>query len=470
MSKQEFGLAGLGVMGKSLARNLGRAGVQLALYNRHVPGTEVDVADHAIAQYTELKGAQGYQDLPPFVSSLATPRKIFLMVPAGPATDDLIKQLVPLLDAGDILIDGGNALYKDTERRMEALKRQGIHFLGTGVSGGEKGALEGPAIMPSGEQAAYEAVAPYLNRIAAKDQKGDACSGYVGRGGSGHFVKMIHNGIEYAEMQLLAELVFLLKQHGNLSYPQISETLKELGNRGAHSYLLEITINILQAKEGDSYLLDTILDKSGNKGTGGWSTIAAAEYGYPASMIATALFARYTSARKAERVALEKQYQLPKREFEVSNEALFGAYQLARIVNHHQGFQVISEANERHQWNINLAEVARIWTNGCIIRSSLMESLIPALGEGTSLLAHPELAQFTQALHGFLVQVCNGANQARCPLPNHQTALQFLLMYSLGQGSANVIQAQRDYFGAHTYQKINDTTGQYYHTEWENYV
>ncbi|HAP60903.1 MAG TPA: NADP-dependent phosphogluconate dehydrogenase, partial [Cytophagales bacterium] len=410
MDKQEFGLAGLGVMGKSLARNLGRNGVRLSLYNRYVPITEEKVAERAMAEHGELANALGFEEIAPFVTSLAAPRKIFLMVPAGAATGALIKQMLPHLDTGDILIDGGNAHYQDTERRIKTLQNQGIQDLGTGVSGGEKGALEGPAIMPSGDEAAYAAIAPYLERIAAKDQKGTPCSGHIGRGGAGHFVKMIHNGVEYAEMQLLAELVYLLKHHAHLEYPAIADVLTELGERGAQSYLLEITINILRATECETYLLDTILDKSGNKGTGGWSTVAAAEYGYPASMIATALFARYTSARKTERVAREAQYSLPRRNFEASTEALFGAYQISRIVNHHQGFQLINEANTRHDWGIRLPEVARIWTNGCIIRSSLMESLIPALETDTSLLAHPELASFTQALHSSLVQVCNAAS------------------------------------------------------------
>ena len=467
MDKTEFGLAGLGVMGRSLARNLGRNGYKLSLYNRHVSGEEEEVANRAIQQYEELKVAKGYDDVSAFVASLVTPRKIFMMVPAGTATDTLIAELTPLLEAGDIIIDGGNALYKDTVRRQQTLSQKNISHIGCGVSGGELGALNGPAIMPGGSTEAYAHVKPFLENIAAKDKDGLPCCGHVGEGGAGHFVKMIHNGIEYAEMQLLAELSYALHHYQGRTYKEIADLFSSFHAKEAGSYLLEITIDILRSEEDGVPMLDLILDKAGNKGTGGWSTTAAAEYGYPGDMISTALFCRYVSAHKAERQKAAPIYQQESGKISLSDETIYEAYQTARIINHHQGLSIIQAASDAEGWQVDLTEVARIWTNGCIIRSKLMAQITKASINDTPLLMIPTFSSYVHNHISSLEKLVSTASAARCPLPNHSSALQFLLSYTLAEGSASLIQAQRDYFGAHTFKRKDDPEGPSHHRIWK---
>ncbi len=309
----EFGLVGLGVMGKSLARNLARHGFKLSLFNRHVPVLEEKVAEKFIQNHPELTDAQGFDNLEKFVQSLPQPRKILIMVNAGAATDAVIENLKPLLSTGDILLDGGNAFFKDTVRRVADLQKSGIEFLGTGVSGGEAGALNGPSIMPGGSKIAFFKTKKYLETIAAKDLRGKPCCSLVGTGGSGHFVKMVHNGIEYAEMQLLAETHFFLQKMHGLDPAAIADIFEKWQNTTSlGSYLLEITIKILRKKSENGWLLDEILDTAGSKGTGSWATSAAAELGQPATLISEALFARHLSALKNERIEVGKLYSSKK--------------------------------------------------------------------------------------------------------------------------------------------------------------
>lgn len=463
----EFGLIGLGVMGKSLSRNLGRNGFKLSLFNRHVDNIEENVAVDFIKNHEEVAQASGYDDLKPFVQSLEQPRKIFLMVPAGKSTDQMIDTLIPLLDEGDIIIDGGNAFYKDTSRRNALLAKHKMHFVGSGVSGGEKGALEGPSIMPGGSKQAYEAVEKYLTAIAAKDNSNKACCSHIGKGGSGHFVKMIHNGIEYAEMQLIAEIIFYLKNTGQ-TYIQIADTFEQFKSQDLNSYLLEISIDILRSKNEEGFLLDQILDKAGNKGTGGWSTTAAAELGVPGDLISSALFARYISAFKSTREKAEKLYDdKPIVKSPIDNLVLANAYKVARIVNHHQGFVIISEASNKNDWDINLPELARIWTNGCIIRSTLMRQLSEDFENIDEVLMMPRVIEYVKSHKQYLNQFCVAVIESNIPSPCFLSAYSFLTSYTTSRGSANVIQGQRDYFGAHTYQRVNDVTEGFYHTDWE---
>jgi len=465
----EFGLIGLGVMGKSLARNLARNGVHLALYNRHLVGVEVDVAKHFIQSHPELESAVGFDDLAKFVAALERPRKIFLMIKAGKVTDEIINALQAHLAPNDVIIDGGNSLYKDTERRTSELAKTGIHFIGTGVSGGEEGALKGPSIMPGGDAAAYQIVQPYLEAIAAKDANGKPCCTHVGVGGAGHFIKMIHNGIEYAEMQLLAELTEILQWHNQMPLDAVADIFSEWTKGESNSYLLEITADILRKREGDDFLVNKILDQAGNKGTGGWSTSAASELGVPATMIAAALFARYTSAYRAERLQAAPMYQNGRhtvREL-IDLGELKTAYHIARVVNHHQGFHLISEASARHNWQIKLPEVARIWTNGCIIRSDLMENLIPILQKTNRILQDNKISKLVDNQQFTLNKICQAGLKGNLALPCFQAAYQFLTAYSTAQSSANIIQAQRDYFGAHTYRRIDDPEGKSHHTIWK---
>lgn len=464
--KKELGLIGLGVMGKSLARNFGKNGISLSLYNRRVAGKEEDIAIDFIAQHQELSTADGYEDLGRFVDSLAAPRKIFLMISAGEAVDMMISLLSPMLSPGDIIIDGGNSHYKATETRNKKLQALSIEYIGTGVSGGEKGALEGPSIMPGGSPRSYACVKDMLEGIAAKDIDGNPCCTHIGNGGAGHFVKMVHNGIEYAEMQLIAEIVGLLSGSANMSYDKIADLFTTWNNDKLGSYLLEITIDILKKKDGNTYILDQILDKAGNKGTGSWTTIAACELGVPIPTITAALFARYQSTFKSQRVALHQLYESRIQNMDIDLDALRNAYQAARIINHHQGLDLIYQASKIYDWHINLHEVARIWTNGCIIRSALIRSLIAVLQESESIMHHRTVVQTLKAYTQDLSKICAQASLIGSAMPCLQSALSYYQMTTQAQSTANVIQAQRDYFGAHTYQRVDDPDGLPQHTQW----
>jgi 6-phosphogluconate dehydrogenase len=390
------------------------------------------------------------------------------MINAGNAIDVVIEQLLPFLEPGDVIMDGGNSHYLDTERRINNLKEQGIHLLGVGVSGGEEGALNGPAIMPGGSSEAYAAVGNILESIAAKDVTGKACCAYLGKGGSGHFVKMVHNGIEYSEMQLLAEVFQILRQGLNLQNSVIADVLKSWQKTEADSYLLGITIDILQRKVNNDYLLDEVLDKAGNKGTGNWTTVAASQLGVPVSVLTSALYARYISAFKELRAEASKVYvSNDNSAIEIDQETIRKGYQLARLVNHHQGIHLLSEASQAYRWDLNLGEIARIWTNGCIIRSKLMEKLKSYLKHNNQLLLNDEVIKFVNNSKGNLKELVQKAIQNDVPVSCLSESLNYLNAFSQKESGANLIQAQRDYFGAHLYQRKNDPSGNWYHTDWD---
>lgn len=465
-NKSTLGIVGLGVMGKSLARNWARAGVKLSLYNRFVKGIEEQIAEKTIHAYPELENASGFENLESFVHSLMKPRIIFMMIKAGKETDVFIEEILPHLDAGDILIDGGNSHYEDTKNRITRLEKQQMHFIGTGVSGGEKGALYGPSIMPSGSFEAYQKIEHLLYSIAAKDKNGNPCSAYIGPEGSGHFVKMIHNGIEYAEMQLIAETYAYLRYAQGLDPYRIAQVFDEWNQGSLHSYLLESTVQILQKKEGDAYLIDLILDVAGNKGTGNWATIAASELGISAGMITGALFARYVSTLK-ESVRNLRQTIIPNsKTSQLSIETVKAAYTTARIINHQQGFLILRTASMEYNWNLDLSNIARIWTNGCIIRSTLMEKLIPAFREHHDVLEYHDFKNEVISSKPELKSFCISALESDLSIPCYTASLDYLNALSGMYATANIIQAQRDFFGAHTYQKMNDASGAFYHTEW----
>ncbi len=463
--KSEFGIIGLGVMGKSLARNLASNNFRLSMFNRHVPKIEEDVAKTFKNEFLELSAATAFDDLSAFVNSLQTPRKILLMVNAGKPVDAVIESLIPLLAEDDVIIDGGNSHYKKTQERIDLLANHKMHFIGAGVSGGEQGALKGPSIMPGGDADAYTLVQPYLETIAAKNKKNEPCCTYIGSGGSGHFIKMVHNGIEYVEMQLLAEVYFILKNTGKS--PDEIATILESWSTETNSYLLEITINILRKKEGNGWLIDHILDTSGNKGTGNWTTIATAELGMPSTLIPASLFARYLSAFKEERIEISQVYTSENKELAIDERELLNAYHLARIVNHHQGFRLLSQASVAYDWHLNLSEIASIWTNGCIIRSTLMEALIDILKKDDNLLLNDTLVSQVKTLKPSLNTIVSQCILGDVPIPCLSEAVNFLNGYSTANSSANIIQAQRDYFGAHTYQRVDDMSGTFHHTNWE---
>ncbi|WP_299118868.1 NADP-dependent phosphogluconate dehydrogenase [uncultured Winogradskyella sp.] len=463
--KSEFGLFGLGVMGKSLCRNLANNGFKISMFNRHVEDVEVDIAKNFRAEFPELSNASTFDDISAFVNSLHQPRRIMLMVNAGKTIDYVIEDLLPHLSKNDILIDGGNSNYKKTKKRNDYLKTKGIHLIGAGVSGGEEGALKGPSIMPSGDLDAYKQVQPFLETISAKDQNGLPCCTYVGPEGSGHFIKMVHNGIEYVEMQLLAEVATILKALGQ-NPDDIANTLESWKDR-SNSYLLEITTTIFGKKEGGEFLVNKVLDKAGNKGTGNWTTIASAELGVPNTLIASALFSRYISFYKEERIQLSKNFKkVITTELGITSNDLLEAYQFARIINHYQGFKLINEASNRFNWSLNLSEIARIWTNGCIIRSSLMEKLVEVFKNTTNILTNPEIITLINLYKTSAKKVVSQCVLNDLAIPAFAEAIQFLNGITTAYTSANIIQAQRDYFGAHTYQRLDDDSGKNYHTHW----
>jgi len=466
-SKTEFGILGLGVMGKSLARNLGRNGFRISMYNREVAAKEEQVARKIKDAHQELENALAFSDLSKFVSSIQTPRKILLMVNAGGAVDSVIESLLPHLSPGDVLIDGGNSHYQKTNERVQKLRESNIHFIGIGVSGGEDGALKGPSIMPGGNKEAYKAVAPFFNAIAAKDDAGNPCSDFIGPAGSGHFVKMIHNGIEYVEMQLLAEVYGILLKQGQ-DQEQIADVF-ETWKASTDSYLLEISIDILRKQESGSWLLPIILDKAGNKGTGNWATIASAQLGVPSTLIAAALFSRYTSFFKEERVSLSAVFSKPEDvpQPECSTQELQNAFQFARIINHYQGFKVLSVASEKFGWDLNLRSIARVWTNGCIIRSDLMKELVPKLSQSKNLLEDKELIGQLKLLRPNAAKVISQCALNGIAVPCLSESLNFFFSVTTANSNANLIQAQRDYFGAHSYLRTDDPNEQPHHTIWK---
>jgi len=468
----EFGLIGLGVMGKNLALNLVEKGVRVALYNRHLPGKEEGVAQRVVTENASLGHLVGFDDLVAFVAVLARPRKIMLMVTAGLGVDAQLTALLPLLAPGDVIIDGGNSHYQDTTRRAHWLAEKGCYFVGTGVSGGEAGARRGPSIMPGGPRAGYELVVKYFELMAAKDASGVPCTAYLGPDGAGHFVKMVHNGIEYAEMQLLAEMYQLLRY---LHVPPM-EMVTVLRNWQADpdlsSYLLGITVDIFQVKEGNGLLLDHILDQAEQKGTGGWSVQAALEYGVPFGIITEAVLARVLSAHKAARVQAAERYRIPAMpetqsvDIQSVINKLKNAYQAARLLNHASGFQLLLAASAEQGWALNLSEIARIWTSGCIIRSGLMEQLSPIFRTTDDLLAAPAVVTQLQACRADFAAVVALGLQRGVALPVLSAALNYLLGYTTANSPANLIQAQRDYFGAHTFRRTDRPASEMFHAEW----
>ncbi len=467
----EIGLLGLGVMGKSLAVNMASKGIHVAVFNRHVEGLEVDIAKDFAAEHSKNYNLPWFDDLSSFVSSLRRPRNILLMVNAGKTVDIVIDGLLPFLEEGDLIIDGGNSHYKDTARREKELLKKKFLFLGAGISGGEEGAKKGPSIMPGGSKKAYDRAGKYLEMIAARDRNGDACCAYTGPEGAGHFIKMLHNGIEYGEMQLIAEFYHYLRFASNFSPEKISAIFTDW-NKEMRSYLLEISADILLKKEGEDFLIDKILDAAKQKGTGGWSTNAALELGVPFDTITAAVMARNISAIKEEREKAAGLYEYPSAEKKTQQQNfsdLFSAYKSASIINHAIGFSLLSAASGEYQWNLNLSEISRIWTNGCIIRSAFMEKLISIFREAPddNLLLHPEIVEQLKEFRKAHTLVARDAVEKGFPMPVLLAAQTYFLGYTSGQSSANMIQAQRDYFGAHTYERTDKPRGDFFHTDWK---
>ena len=461
ISKAEIGLMGLGVMGKALAQNFVRNGITVSVYNRELKGVEESVAKNFVESLPLLKDTQAFSNYPSFVDSLQSPKKIFLMIEAGEATNTVLDELAVLLEKGDVLVDLGNTFYKETETRIHDFVKKGIHFIGAGISGGERGALHGASIMPSGTKEAYELVVPYLNSIAAKDKNNQACSTYIGEGGSGHFVKMVHNGIEYAEMQLLAEIYALARAAGK-NPSEIADMLSSWKADKLDSFLLNATINILNTKEGDQWVIDKIVDVSESKGTGTWATNALTNAAIPASLIANALYARQISSYKNLRVQLEKNYPSKKEVITINEASLKNAYHFAKMIIHFQGFWLLDEFSKNHHWNLNLSEIARIWTKGCIIQSDFMETLVPILKITPTILLDTSITEQIKTTAPAATEIVIKALENKIATPIMSDAIQFFNAISTAHSTANLIQAQRDYFGAHTFLRIGATAKEHY--------
>lgn len=463
MTKSIIGVVGLGVMGKSLSLNIAEKGHQLSVYNRSEAG-EADIVPSFLENNAKFTAIAGFTNLEAFVASLVQPRKILLMIPAGFAIDEMLKNLLPYLSKNDIIIDGGNSHYQDTKKRVDFLKKQEMHFIGCGISGGEEGARKGPSIMPSGSVESYAFVAPILKSIAAKDAQQNPCCTHIGPEGAGHFVKMVHNGIKYVEMQLLAETYALLS--GFMSADKIADLFSEWNDGKLSSYLLDITSQILRKKEGEKPLLDNILDKAGNKGTGSWSSKAAFDLGIPNTMMSAAVFARYISSFKEKRTILSALSKRSKSSETFDLKAIKNAYHFAKVINHQQGFELIKNASKTYNWNLNLSEIARIWTNGCIIKSDLMVTLTTTFKSSDSLFDDTSNLNLLNSLEEDTSKILQYGLSNRIPLDTFSTAFNYWLAMTTENLPANLIQAQRDYFGAHTYQRIDASPSDFFHTNW----
>ncbi|MBU5263566.1 decarboxylating NADP(+)-dependent phosphogluconate dehydrogenase [Bacillus atrophaeus] len=462
-----IGVIGLGVMGSNIALNMANKGERVAVYNY-----TRDLTDHLV-QKLDGQSVNPYYELQDFVQSLETPRKIFLMVTAGKPVDSVIHSLIPLLEKGDVIMDGGNSHYNETEQRYDQLKEKGIGYLGIGISGGEVGALKGPSIMPGGDQDVYEKAAPILTKIAA--QVGDdPCCVYIGPKGSGHFVKMVHNGIEYADMQLIAEAYTFLRDTLRLPLNEIADIFEEWNQGELKSYLIEITAEILRKKDErtDAPLIDVILDKAGQKGTGKWTSMQAIDNGIPSSIITESLFARYLSALKDERVAAEQILAGPVTEEKHFDKNLWIDYvrqalYMGKVCAYAQGFAQYKMTSELYGYDLPLKDIALIFRGGCIIRAEFLNIISEAFQEQPdlpNLLIAPYFSEKLKAYQtGLRKVVCEGISTG-ISFPCLSTALSYYDGYRTGRSNANILQAQRDYFGAHTYERT-DMDG-FFHTEW----
>ena len=469
MSKQQIGVVGMAVMGRNLALNIESRGYSVSIFNRSSSKT-----DEVIALHPDKKLVPTYT-VEEFVASLEKPRRILLMVKAGEATDKTIQSLLPHLDKGDILIDGGNTFFQDTIRRNEMLANSGINFIGTGVSGGEEGALKGPAIMPGGQKDAYDLVAPILEEIAAKADDGAPCVTYVGPNGAGHYVKMVHNGIEYGDMQLIAESYDILRRVGGLSVEETAEVFKSWNTGELDSYLIEITADILTKKDPESGkpMVEVIMDTAGNKGTGKWTSQSALDLGVPLPLITESVFARYISTLKEERQIASKELS-PIKVPELSNtekqalvESVRKGLYFSKIMSYAQGFAQMRVASEEFDWNLNYGEIAKIFRAGCIIRAQFLQKITDAFErdpELKNLLLDKYFLYVTESYQAAVREVVVTAVQAGIPVPTFSSALAYYDSYRSEVLPANLIQAQRDYFGAHTYNRV-DKPG-VFHFEW----
>jgi 6-phosphogluconate dehydrogenase len=467
--KADIGLIGLAVMGENLVLNMESHGFTVAVFNRTVE--KVDNFVNGRAKGKKIIGAHSIKE---FVGSLKSPRKIMLMVKAGKAVDDFIEMLIPLLEKGDIIIDGGNSHYPDSIRRTKYLESKGLLFIGTGVSGGEEGALKGPSIMPGGSPAAWPHIKPIFQAISAKVEGGTPCCDWVGSDGAGHFVKMVHNGIEYGDMQLICEAYQIMKEYLGMTADEMHEVFKKWNTGDLDSYLIEITRDILAFKDDDGKpLVDKILDTAGQKGTGKWTSIASLDHGIPLTMISEAVYARCLSAIKEERVSASKLLQGPKPKFTGDKQAFLAdlekALYASKLVSYAQGFTLLRAAAEEYKWDLNYGGIALLWRGGCIIRSVFLGKIKEAFGKNpklSNLLLDPFFKSKIEAAQDSWRRVISIAILNGIWIPDFSTALNYFDGFRNSRLPANLLQAQRDYFGAHQYERIDKPRGEFFHTNW----
>ncbi|TGE57181.1 NADP-dependent phosphogluconate dehydrogenase [Weissella confusa] len=471
MATADFGVVGLAVMGRNLALNVESRGYTVAVYNRSSARTEDLVQTHS-----DKKFVPGYT-VEEFVKSIKAPRRILLMVKAGAGTDAVIEELLPFLEKGDILIDGGNTFFEDTMRRSENLAESGINFIGMGVSGGELGALQGPSMMPGGQREAYDLVEPILKEIAAKaPEDGKPTVAYIGPNGAGHYVKMVHNGIEYGDMQLIAESYDLLKRLLKLDKDALAGTFAEWNKGELDSYLIEITADILTRDDdlgSGKPMVDMILDRAGNKGTGKWSSQSALEVGAPQSLITESVYARYISAMKEDRVAASKVLAGPEFNFEgdvdATVEDIREALYFGKIMSYAQGFDQLRMASDHYDWDLQYGELAQLWRAGAIIRARFLQRITDAYNNEAglhNLLLDPYFKDIAEKYQAAARRVIALATAAGVPVPSLSAAVAYFDSYRSEVLPANLIQAQRDYFGAHTYERTDKPAGEMYHYSW----
>ena len=469
MSGSDIGLIGLAVMGENLILNMESKGFSVSVFNR-----TVSKVDSFIAGRAKGKNIVGCHTVEELCASLARPRKVVLMVKAGKAVDDFIEMILPHLEKGDIIIDGGNTHFPDTIRRTAYVESKGMLYIGTGVSGGEEGALLGPSIMPGGSPAAWPHVKPIFQGIAAKTADGSPCCEWVGEGGAGHFVKMVHNGIEYGDMQMICEVYHLMKEGLGATTEEMHQVFAEWNKGDLDSYLIEITRDILGYRdEAGEALVEKILDTAGQKGTGKWTAIAALDVGQPLTLIGEAVFARCLSALKEERVVASGILTGPQARFKGDKQAmqddLRQALYASKIVSYAQGYQLMRAAAKEHGWNLNYGGIALMWRGGCIIRSAFLGKIKEAFEKNpelVNLLLDPFFKEAVTSAQAAWRRVVSTAVELGIPMPAIGAALAYFDGYRNPRLPANLLQAQRDYFGAHTYERVDKPRGEFFHTNW----
>ena len=465
----DIGLIGLAVMGENLVLNMESKGFQVSVFNRSSSKVKDFISGRASG-----KNIIGTKSLEELVKSLATPRKVMLMIKAGSAVDEMIDTLIPLLSKGDIIIDGGNTHFPDTDRRTSLVESKGLLYIGTGVSGGEEGALLGPSIMPGGSKNAWPFVKPIFQAIAAKVDDGTPCCDWVGENGAGHFVKMVHNGIEYGDMQLITEAYQVMRDLLGMSADEMHQVFREWNKGDLNSYLIEITRDILAYKDTDGKpLVDKILDTAGQKGTGKWTAVAALDLGIPLTLIGEAVFSRCLSAIKNERMKASEILHGPVPDFSGDKQKFINdlkdALYASKIVSYTQGYALMAAAAEEYKWKLNYGGIALMWRGGCIIRSAFLGKIKDAFDKNPSiknLLLDPFFTEKVEKAQRGWRNVVSQAITNGIPVPAISSALGYFDGYRCGKLPANLLQAQRDYFGAHTYERTDKSRGEFFHTNW----